>query len=29
MYDVAAMNAEQIESKVLSVLGVANISKRA
>ena len=29
MYDVAAMNAEQIEAKVLSVLGVANISKRA
>ena len=29
MYDTAAMNAEHIEAKVLSVLGVADISKRA
>ena len=29
MYDVAAMNAEHIEAKVLSVLGVSDISKRA
>ncbi len=29
MYDVAAMNAEHIEAKVLSVLGVADIAKRA
>ncbi len=29
MYDVAAMNAEHIEAKVLDVLGVADISKRA
>jgi 1-deoxy-D-xylulose-5-phosphate synthase len=28
MYDVAAMNAPQIEAKVLEVLGVANISSR-
>jgi len=29
MYDVAAMNAGDIEAKVLEVLGVADISKRA
>ncbi|MEQ9036861.1 MAG: 1-deoxy-D-xylulose-5-phosphate synthase [Silicimonas sp.] len=29
MYEVAAMNAEHIEVKVLSVLGIADISKRA
>jgi 1-deoxy-D-xylulose-5-phosphate synthase len=29
MYDIAAMNAEHIEAKVLDVLGVADISKRA
>ena len=29
MYDVAAMNAEHIEAKVMAVLGVADISKRA
>ena len=29
MYDVAAMNAEHIEAKVLAVMGVADISKRA
>ncbi len=29
MYDVAAMNAEHIEAKVLDVMGVADISKRA
>ncbi|MCI5109089.1 MAG: 1-deoxy-D-xylulose-5-phosphate synthase [Marivita sp.] len=29
MYDVAALNAEQIEAKVLDVLGVASIGKRA
>ncbi len=29
MYDVAAMNAADIETKVLEVLGVADISKRA
>lgn len=29
MYDVAAMNAEHIEAKVIDVLGVVNISKRA
>ena len=29
MYDIAAMNAEHIEAKVLEVLGVADISRRA
>ena len=29
MYDVAAMNAEHIEAKVLDVLNIADISKRA
>ena len=29
MYDIAAMNAPQIEAKVLSVLGVAQMGKRA
>ena len=29
MYDVAAMNAEQIEAKVLAVLGVETLTKRA
>ena len=29
MYDVAAMNAEHIEAKVLDVLGIASLSKRA
>ncbi len=29
MYDVAAMNAPQIETKVLEVLGIADISRRA
>ena len=29
MYDVAAMNAEHIEARVLDVMGVANITKRA
>ncbi|WP_136442993.1 1-deoxy-D-xylulose-5-phosphate synthase [Pacificoceanicola onchidii] len=29
MYDVAAMNAEHIEAKVLDVLGVASLDKRA
>jgi len=29
MYDSAAMNAEHIEAKVLDVLGIADISKRA
>ncbi|MEK6216151.1 MAG: 1-deoxy-D-xylulose-5-phosphate synthase, partial [Boseongicola sp.] len=29
MYDVAGMNAEHIEAKVMDVLGVADISKRA
>ena len=29
MYDVAAMNAEHIEAKVLEALGIADISKRA
>ena len=29
MYDIAAMNAEHIEAKVMAVLGVADISKRA
>ena len=29
MYDVAAMNAEHIEAKVLDVLGVAQVGKRA
>jgi 1-deoxy-D-xylulose-5-phosphate synthase len=29
MYDVAAMNAEHIEAKVMDVLGIADISKRA
>jgi 1-deoxy-D-xylulose-5-phosphate synthase len=29
MYDTAAMNAEQIEAKVLGVLGVDVIGKRA
>ncbi|MGI9394171.1 MAG: 1-deoxy-D-xylulose-5-phosphate synthase [Boseongicola sp.] len=29
MYDIAAMNAEHIEAKVMEVLGVADISKRA
>ncbi|AZQ65766.1 1-deoxy-D-xylulose-5-phosphate synthase [Silicimonas algicola] len=29
MYDVAAMNAPQIEAKVLEVLGIADISRRA
>ena len=29
MYDVAAMNAEQIEAKVLTVLGVETLTKRA
>jgi 1-deoxy-D-xylulose-5-phosphate synthase len=29
MYDVAGMNAEHIEAKVLDVLGIARISKRA
>ncbi len=29
MYDVAAMNAEHIEAKVLDVMGIASISKRA
>jgi 1-deoxy-D-xylulose-5-phosphate synthase len=29
MYEVAAMNAEQIEAKVLDVLGVVSLSKRA
>jgi len=29
MYDVAAMNAQHIEAKVMDVLGVADISKRA
>ncbi len=29
MYDVAGMNAEQIEAKVLDVLGVATLEKRA
>jgi 1-deoxy-D-xylulose-5-phosphate synthase len=29
MYDVAAMNAEHIEAKVLSVLGVESLGKRA
>jgi 1-deoxy-D-xylulose-5-phosphate synthase len=29
MYDVAALNAAQIEAKVLEVLGVASIGKRA
>jgi 1-deoxy-D-xylulose-5-phosphate synthase len=29
MYDIAAMNAEHIEAKVMNVLGVADISKRA
>ena len=29
MYDTAAMNAEDIEAKVLDVLGIADISKRA
>ena len=29
MYDVAAMNAPQIEAKVLEVLGVAKLEKRA
>ena len=28
MYDVAAMNAEHIEAKVLDVLGVAQISNK-
>ncbi len=29
MYDVAAMNAEQIESKVLATLGVAQIGSKS
>ncbi|MEM9785881.1 MAG: transketolase C-terminal domain-containing protein, partial [Pseudomonadota bacterium] len=29
MYDVAGMNAEHIEAKVLDVLGVAKLEKRA
>ncbi len=29
MYDTAAMNAEHIEAKVLDVMGIADISKRA
>ena len=29
MYDIAAMNAEDIEAKVLEVLGVAGLSRRA
>ena len=29
MYDSAAMNAEHIEAKVLDVMGIADISKRA
>lgn len=29
MYDVAAMNAPDIEAKVLDVLGVAQLGKRA
>ncbi len=29
MYDIAAMNADHIEAKVLDVLGVASLSKRA
>ena len=29
MYDIAAMNAEHIEAKVLDVLGISDISKRA
>ena len=29
MYDVAAMNAQQIEGKVLAVLGVASLERRA
>lgn len=29
MYEVAAMNAEHIEAKVLNVLGIASLSKRA
>jgi 1-deoxy-D-xylulose-5-phosphate synthase len=29
MYDSAAMNAEHIEAKVLDLLGITDISKRA
>jgi 1-deoxy-D-xylulose-5-phosphate synthase len=29
MYDVAGMNAEHIEAKVLEVMGVATLEKRA
>ncbi len=29
MYDIAGMNAEHIEAKVLDVLGVASLAKRA
>jgi 1-deoxy-D-xylulose-5-phosphate synthase len=29
MYDIAAMNAPQIEAKVLEVMGVAQLGKRA
>jgi len=29
MYDVAAMNAEHIEAKVLDVMGIATIAKKA
>jgi 1-deoxy-D-xylulose-5-phosphate synthase len=29
MYDVAGLNAEHIEAKVLDVMGVAKLGKRA